>query len=415
MRILVIGKGGREHALAWKFAQNKNVENIFVMPGNDGISFENKCKCVNIDDIDEILDFAKKESIDITFVGSEEYLAKGIVDKFKENKLNIIGPERKAARLESSKVFAKNFMQKYGVQTADYITFDNLYETRSYIENLKNSKYPLVIKADGLAGGKGVFICNNLEESEKALNELMEKSFFKEAARKIVLERYLSGFETSLFILLDGENYNILCFSKDHKKLLEEDKGPNTGGMGAITPHPDIKEELREVIDQKIIFPTLNGLKKEGLFYKGVLYIGLLIENDEPYVLEYNVRFGDPEAQSILYLMKNDLLDIVNSLQNENINNCEIQWNNEFSLCLTICTKDYPFSYNVGEKIIIDPTITSKIFYAGVKLEDKDLVTNGGRVLNIVNSGKTLKEVREKVYRDVDKIFFKSRYYRKDI
>ncbi|PNR93829.1 phosphoribosylamine--glycine ligase [Petrotoga sp. HWHPT.55.6.3] len=420
MKVLVVGKGGREHTIAWKLSQSKDIEKVFVAPGNDGISIENKCECLKIESIKEILNFVKNNNIDITIVGSEEYLANGIVDKFEESNLKIIGPSQNAAQLESSKIFAKSFMKRHNVQTASFNTF---IELKDALEYSKKASYPLVIKADGLAAGKGVFICNSYKDSTQALNELMKEEKFGEAGRKIVVEEYLKGFEASVFLLMDGRNYKFFNVSKDHKKLLEKDQGPNTGGMGAITPHPDVDEKLTKIIFQKIINPTIKGLEEEGLLYKGFLYIGLIIKKentlngvkDEPFVLEYNVRLGDPEAQSMLYLLKSDFSDIINDIEEERVNTTNIEFYDGFSFCLVLSSEGYPFSYAKGERITIKPEITSKIFYSGVKKDGEDLLTNGGRVLSIVNKANTLEEARNIVYEEAEKIHFKSKYYRKDL
>jgi len=428
LQVLVVGKGGREHAIAWKLSQSEDVEKVFIVPGNDGISIENKCECLKIDSIEEIINFVKNNNVDMTIVGSEEYLANGIVDKFEESNLRIIGPDQKAAQLESSKIFAKSFMKRHNVQTASFNTF---VELKDALEYSRKASYPLVIKADGLAAGKGVFICNSYEDSTQAINELMKEEKFGESGKKIVVEEYLKGFEASVFLLMDGRNYKFFNVSKDHKKLLENDQGPNTGGMGAITPHPDVDEKLTKIIFQKIVNPTIKGLEEEGLLYKGFLYIGLIIEKetpgtgsgentlngvkDEPYVLEYNVRLGDPEAQSILYLLKSDFIDIINDIEEERVNTTNIEFYDGFSFCLVLSSEGYPFSYTKGERITINPGITSKIFYSGVKKDGEDLFTDGGRVLSIVNKADTLEEVRNIVYDEAEKIHFKSKYYRKDL
>jgi len=412
MKILVVGKGGREHALAWRFAQSDKVDEVYVAPGNEGISLEKKCSVVDATTVEQILNFAKSKKIDLTFVGSEDYLANGIVDVFREENLAIIGPEKKSAHLESSKVFSKQFMRRNNVQTANFEVFDN---ANNAINFAKKTNYPVVVKADGLASGKGVFICDNFEQAFKAIEEMMVESRFSDAGKNIVIERFLNGFEASLFLLLDARNYKFFNFSKDHKKLLDGEKGPNTGGLGAITPHPSIDGRLMKKIDKKVILPTINGLEKEDIFYKGILYIGLLIENGEPYVLEYNVRLGDPEAQSILYLLKSDILELSENIVESNIMDSKIEWYDGYSLCLVLCSEGYPFSYMKGEKIHFEPRIGSKIFFSGVKKVGSDLVTNGGRVLSLVNRAATLEEARKAVYQDAERIHFNSKYYRKDI
>ena len=303
-------------------------------------------------------------------------------------------------------------MKRNKIQTANFEIYEHSNEAINYAKTIN---YPVVIKADGLASGKGVFICNHFNEACDAVKSLMEESKFLEAGKKIVIEDYLNGFEASLFLVLDGNNYKILTYSKDHKKLLNGDKGPNTGGLGAITPHPDINERMKKLINEKIIIPTVEGLRKEDLFYKGILYIGLLIENGEPYVLEYNVRLGDPEAQSILYLLKSDLVDLCKGIIETKIINSEIEWHNGYSLCLVLCSKGYPLSYKKGEKITFQSNINSKIFFSGVKKEGMDLLTDGGRVLSIVNRSETLEKVREVIYEDAQKIDFESKYYRSDL
>ncbi|WGS64701.1 phosphoribosylamine--glycine ligase [Marinitoga aeolica] len=410
MKVAVIGNGGREHAIAWKISQNPKIDKIYCIPGNGGTAVEKKCENVYIDNIDEIVNFAKKNNIELTIVGPEKYLVEGIVDEFKKNNLKIIGPDKEASKLEGSKIYAKNFAKKYGVQTAEYQFFNNIKEANEYI---KNAKYPLVIKADGLAAGKGVIIAQNIKEAENALYDFMEKDIFVGAGKNIVVEEYLNGYEMSVFVLFDGYNYKIFQTAKDHKKIYDGEKGPNTGGMGAISPHPEYKNSLVKKIENKIIIPTISGIVKEGLNYKGIIFIGLMIVNEEPYLLEYNIRFGDPETQAMLLLLESDLLEIFEHIIDEKLDEIEIKWKNKVSCCIVAASEGYPLKYEKGKEININTE--SLVFQAGTKLENRKLLTNGGRVLSVVEVGETYKEAREKAYLSIKNITFDGIYYRNDI
>ncbi|QTA38300.1 phosphoribosylamine--glycine ligase [Thermosipho ferrireducens] len=413
MKVMVIGSGGREHALAWKLAQSKRIKKIYCVPGNGGTALEQKCENVNISDVKDIALFAKENNVKLTVVGPEDYLVNGIVDEFKKYDLKIIGPDKKAASLEGSKVFAKNFAKKYGVQTANYEVFDNYTKALDY---LKNVKFPVVIKADGLAAGKGVTIVNDFSEAQEAVTNLMEKGIFSGAGKRIVVEQFLKGFEMSVFILLDGKSYRIFQTAKDHKKALEGEKGANTGGMGAISPHPEFKGELKRKIQRKIIEPTIEGIIKEKLEYTGILFIGLMIKEDEPYLLEYNVRFGDPETQAILPLLETDLLEVFEHVENRELENLKLKWKNAVSCCVVAASKGYPFNYEKGFEIKVNATSDiSTIFFAGVKYKNGKLLTNGGRVLAVVELGKDILEARYRVYNSIKRVHFKNIYYRKDI
>ncbi|WP_129407992.1 phosphoribosylamine--glycine ligase [Marinitoga lauensis] len=410
MKVAVIGNGGREQAIAWKLSHNSNIEKIYCIPGNGGTALENKCENINLNNINDMVEFAKKENIELTIVGLEKYLVEGIVDVFQKNNLKIIGPDKKASLLEGSKVYAKNFAIKYGIQTAKYNSFDNFEEALKYIKNIE---FPAVIKADGLAAGKGVVIAKDLQDAENTLNDFMNNDIFSGAGKKVIIEEFLEGYEMSVFVLIDGENYKIFQTAKDHKKILEGEKGLNTGGMGAVSPHPMLNDELMKKIKEKIVEPTMLGIKREQLNYNGILFIGLMIQNNEPYLLEYNVRFGDPETQAILPLLETDLFEIFYALSERKLDEIEIKWKDKKSCCVVLAAKGYPVKYEKGNEIKLDTN--ALVFHAGTKLENGKLLTNGGRVLSIVETGKTLEEARNKAYNEIEKIKFKDKYYRKDI
>jgi len=410
MNVAVIGNGGREHAIAWKLSQSSKIDKIYCIPGNGGTATEKKCENVNINDIEGIVGFVKKNNIELTVVGPEKYLVDGIVDEFKKNNLKIVGPDKKASKLEGSKIYAKNFAKKYGIQTADYQDFNNIEEAKKYI---KNAEYPLVIKADGLAAGKGVMIVQNLEEAKKILYDFMEKDVFSGAGKRIIIEKYLEGYEMSIFVLFDGYNYKIFQTAMDHKKIYDGEKGYNTGGMGAVSPHPRYMDGLIKKIENKIVIPTISGIIKEKLDYKGIIFIGLMIVDEEPYLLEYNIRFGDPETQAMLPLLESDLLEIFEQIVNERLDETVIKWKDEYSCCVVATSEGYPLNYEKGKEIRINTQ--SRVFHAGTKLENGRLLTNGGRVLSVVETGKTYKEAREKAYKSIKNVKFDKMYYRQDI
>jgi len=411
MKILLIGSGAREHAIAYKLSLSQKVEKIFVAPGNGGTYLENKCRNIGIKNHDELLDFAKNNSIDFTFVGPEQPLADGIVDLFESNGLKIIGPDKFSSQLESSKSFAKKFMNKYNVQTANYKEFSK----KNNIDEITNLiNYPAVIKADGLAAGKGVFISENKENAKKVLKDLFEKEILGKASEKIIIEDAIPDFECSVFTFFDGENAKTFAYSQDHKKLYEGEKGPNTGGMGSITPHPLITEKQKENIINKIINPTIKGIKKEKMNYKGVIFFGVKFKKDEPYLLEYNVRFGDPETQSIMYILETDLVDIFESILNKSLNKIEIKLENKISQCVVVAAKGYPKKYNKNIELNLD-NFNSKIFHAGTKIEENKLLSCGGRIFSIVEKAETLSKTREKIYSQLKSLKNPELYYRKDI
>lgn len=412
MKVLIIGSGGREHATAWKVSQSPLVDKIYCAPGNGGTDKENKCENINIEEIDELLEFAKKENIDLTIVGPEATLVEGIVDKFKENGLKIFGPSKNAAQLEGSKSFSKDFMKKYRIKTAEYEVFD---KAEDAIEYLKECSYPTVIKADGLASGKGVVICENEKEARDAIQQLMIDDIFKGAGLKIVIEEFLDGVEASILSITDGKTIIPFISSKDHKQIFDGDKGPNTGGMGVIAPNFYCSEEVLESFNKDILEPTLEGIKSEELDYIGTIFFGVMITKKGVYLLEYNVRMGDPETQSVLSLLESDYVDLILKAIEGKLDTCTVNWKNAHACCVTAVSKGYPGDYEKGFKISGIENVACKVFVAGAKVEGDSLVTSGGRVLNVVATGSTLEEAREVAYREIKNIEFQGIYYRTDI
>lgn len=414
MKILLIGSGGREHALAWKLAKNNKVEKIYVAPGNGGTAIEPKCENININvnNIEKLLKFAIDNCVDLTVVGPEEPLTKGIVDKFKSKGLKIFGPSEKAARLEGSKSFSKDFMKKYGVKTAEYQVFYDYNEALNY---LYECKYPIVIKADGLAAGKGVVICEEREEAINTIKSFMIEDIFKGSGKKIVIEEFLEGVEASILSITDGKTIIPFISAKDHKQIFDGGKGPNTGGMGVLAPNPYVTEEVLNDFENNIMNRTLVGIKEEGFDFKGIIFFGLMINKKGVYLLEYNVRMGDPETQSVLYLMESDLLEIIEAALSEELSEIEIKWKSNTCINVVLASKGYPGSFVRGYSIDIADEVKNKVFIAGANLEEGILKTNGGRVLSVVGLGNTIEEAREDAYKTIDKVNFKDKYYRNDI
>lgn len=425
MRVLVIGSGGREHALVWKIAQSKLVDKIFCAPGNGGISQQAECIDIKAEDIPELLDFARKEKIDLTVVGPEAPLAQGIVDEFSNHKLKIFGSNKKAAQLEASKVFAKELMAKYSVPTADFEIFEDIGAARKYIHN---RGVPCVIKADGLAQGKGVAVAKNIAEAEETIDLIMGKRIFGEAGNKVIIEDCLEGQEASIIVITDSKNMLPLASSQDHKRIFDNDTGPNTGGMGAYSPAPAVTPELFKEILDKVIYRTIDGLVKEGIDYRGVLYAGIMITKDGPKVLEFNVRFGDPETQAIFPRLKSDLLEAMlattETKLSKLLNSGGLSWDNRACVCVVCASGGYPGEYEKGKEIFgLAEAAKMKdivVFHAGtkkLKTQNSKLktVTNGGRVLGVTGLGATIKEAINKTYQAVEKISFEGMHYRRDI
>ncbi|EES51076.1 phosphoribosylamine--glycine ligase [Clostridium botulinum] len=412
MKLLLIGSGGREHALAWKLGKSEKVEKIFVAPGNGGTATHDKCENINITDIDELIAFAKKEAVDITIVGPEDPLTEGIVDEFKKENLKIFGPAKDGAMLEGSKSFSKDFMKKYGVKTAEYATFISVHEALEYLENCT---YPTVVKADGLAAGKGVIICENKEEAIEAVNTCMVDDAFNGAGQKIVIEEFLEGVEASILSITDGKTIIPFLSAKDHKQIFDDGKGPNTGGMGVLAPNPYVTEEVLLDFKENIMNKTLVGIKEEGFDFKGIIFFGLMITKKGTYLLEYNVRMGDPETQSVLYLMESDLLEVIEAALNEELDKTQIKWNKGVCINVVLASNGYPNKFNKGYEINIDEKIKDKVFLAGAKYEDGILKTSGGRVLSVIGCGENVEEARKEAYSNINKVTFKGAYCRKDI
>lgn len=411
MNVLIVGSGGREHAIAWKCAQSKKIDKVFVAPGNPGM--EDVAQLIQLQNTEELIRFVKSEGIQFTIIGPEQPLAEGIADEFAKAGLPVIGPSKLAAEIEGSKVFAKTFMKKYHIPTAGFQIFDEIVPALNYI--LKKD-FPLVIKVDGLAAGKGVFICDNYTEAETILNHIIHFGMFGDAGSRVVVEECLQGEEVSLFAFTDGEHFVSTILSQDHKQLLDGDKGPNTGGMGAYAPAFFIND-LKKQIDEQIIAPTLKGMRKERRTFRGILYAGVMLTENGPQVLEFNCRLGDPETQVILPILDNDLINVCEAILNESINEVELNWKNKSAVNVVIASGGYPGAYEKGYPIkgldkVSDDTL---IFFAGVKKEKDTLLTNGGRVLSLTALGNDLQDAQGKVYKEIKKVSFTNSYYRTDI
>ena len=430
MKVLVVGKGGREHALAWKIAQSFYVDKLFCFPGNAGIAEVAEIPDIADDSVGSLLDFAIKESIDLTVVGPEDYLAKGIVDAFEAKGLRIFGVNKEAARLESSKAFAKEVMKSAKIPTAAYSTVTD-FESGNKI--LKTSKYPVVLKADGLAAGKGVIICATYEDAASELSQMLGGKF-KAAGAKVVIEEFLKGEELSLLLLTDGKTVKRLLFSQDHKALNDGDTGLNTGGMGAYTPVKSGTDELYEKVDRTVTQPLLNELKKRGINYRGILYIGLMVVDGEPFVLEYNVRFGDPETEPLMFMLISDIVPYFWAVsgkegsqadKNGSLPLCttlealpELVWRSGYGMCVVLASGGYPEGYEKGKIILGLDSVDENcvVFHAGTKFDASGkIVTDGGRVLMVTSSGKNIAEAVENTYKNVERITFDKVYFRHDI
>jgi phosphoribosylamine---glycine ligase len=418
MKILVVGSGGREHALCWKIKRSSMTEEIYCAPGNAGIAQIARCVPLNAGDFPGLADFVKKKGIDLTVVGPEVPLAAGIVDYFKSRGLEIFGPDKKAANLEASKVFAKDIMKKYGVPTASYNVFSNTADALEFLKGVPIEK-KLVVKADGLAAGKGVIICAKRQEAEDAVRQIMADKVFGSAGSEVVIEEFLEGEEVSVQIFLDGSSYSIMAAAQDHKRADDNDEGPNTGGMGAYAPAPLFDSALREKTEKKIIAPLIEGLKKEGIDYRGVLYIGLMVDRGEPWVLEFNCRFGDPETEVVLPLLETDLVEIMLKINAKQLDKIKLNWYNKSAACVVLASGGYPGNFEKGKEILgLEAAVARKdtvVFHAGTSSAGNKTVTSGGRVLVVTSLGPDLRGAVSRAYDAAAKISFDKMHYRKDI
>ncbi len=416
MKILIIGAGGREHAIAWKIAQNPQVTKIYAAVGNAYDTLLENCENINLNTIEEIVGFAKEQHIDLTIVGSEGLLVAGIVDTFHANGLRIFGANQQAALLEGSKSFAKRFMQRYGVKTAKSQDFT---DSQLALDYIRQQPCPIVVKASGLAAGKGVIICQTHRQAEQAIKEIMVQKAFADAGDTVVVEEFLDGVEVSILSITDGKTILPFISAKDHKKIGESETGLNTGGMGVIAPNPHYTRTIEKQFIDDILQPTLKGLQAEQMDFAGIIFFGLMVTDDGVYLLEYNMRLGDPETQAVLPLLENDLLTLIQQAQNKTLDNVTLQWRDANACCVVLTAEGYPVSYMKGSIITGIDNITSgdnsQLFLAGVKRENGQYYTNGGRVLNVVGIADTAKGARETAYQLVDQIEFSGKYYRQDI
>lgn len=412
MKILVIGSGGREHAIIKKIKQNKNVSEIYAIPGNGGIERDAICIDIKATDINAIKDFAKKNNIDYAIVTPDDPLVAGLVDALEEIKIPCFGPNKNSAIIEGSKVFAKNLMKKYKIPTAEYETFESYDKA---IEYLKTAPMPTVIKADGLALGKGVIIAETKEKAFDTVKNIMKDKAFGKSGDRIVIEEFLEGVEVSILSFTDGKTIIPMISSMDHKRIGDKDTGLNTGGMGTIAPNPYYTKEIAKECFDKIFIPTISAMNKESRTFKGCLYFGLMITKDGAKVIEYNCRFGDPETQVILPLLKSDLLDIMIATTNGNLDKVKVEFENKSAACIIMASEGYPLEYKKGLAINIPKDIIERVYFAGVKKENEKLLTNGGRVLGITNIADTLDKAIKLSYEDAKQISFEGAYYRKDI
>tara|TARA_Y100000739_G_C20596492_1_gene460561 strand:+ start:317 stop:1612 length:1296 start_codon:yes stop_codon:yes gene_type:complete len=419
MKVALLGSGGRECALAWKISQSSLLEKLYILPGNPGTVKYGENINIKVTDFKSIENFVKKEKIDVLVVGPELPLVEGIVDflykKIQKKDLLIIGPNKEAASLEGSKDFAKAFMKKNNIPTANYKSFnkDNIKEGYSFLDSLKP---PYVLKADGLAAGKGVLIIDDLEQAKKELSLMIKNKKFGNASNKVVVEEFLEGTEISVFVLTDGESYEILPHAKDYKRVFEKDKGPNTGGMGAVSPVPFCDRFFLDKVENVIIKPTIKGLKDTGIKYQGFIFFGLIVVGKDPYVIEYNVRLGDPETEVILPRIKSDILDLFLGIKNNTFSEKDIFINNESAATIMLVSDGYPDKYEKNKVIKnLDLIKNSLVFHAATKVKNQDILSNGGRVMAVTSKGKDLETALRKVYFDAEQIDFENKFFRKDI
>lgn len=416
MKILIVGSGGREHAIAWKIAQSPKVEKIYCAPGNAGIAEYAECVDIKAMEFDRLAAFAKEHGVDLTVVGMDDPLVGGIVDVFEAQGLRVFGPRKNAAILEGSKAFSKDLMKKYHIPTAAYENFDNAEEALAYLET---AKFPIVLKADGLALGKGVLICNTLAEAQDGVREIMTDKKFGQAGNRMVIEEFMTGREVSVLTFVDGKTIRIMTSAQDHKRAGDGDTGLNTGGMGTFSPSPFYTKEIDAWCMEHIYQPTVDAMRAEGREFKGIIFFGLMLTADGPKVLEYNARFGDPETQVVLPRMKTDIVDVFNACVDGTLDQIELEFEDNAAVCVVLASDGYPVSYKKGYVIHGLEHFRDKdgyyVFHAGTAASPNGIVTNGGRVLGVTAKGATLKEARANAYEAVKWIDFENKYFRHDI
>lgn len=416
MKVLIVGSGGREHAIAWSVSKSPKVEKIYCAPGNAGIGTLAECVDISAMELEQLADFAEENKIDLTIVGMDDPLVAGIVDVFEQRGLRVFGPRKNAAILEGSKAFSKDLMKKYNIPTAAYETFDT---PELAIQYLETSKYPIVLKADGLALGKGVLICKTKEEAIEGVKNLMLDKQFGSAGERIVIEEFLEGREVSVLCFCDGTHILPMTSAQDHKRAKDGDKGLNTGGMGTFSPSPFYTDEVKEFCEKYVYQPSMDAMKEEGRDFIGIMFLGLILTKEGPKVLEYNARFGDPEAQVVLPRMKNDIIDVINACIDGTLDEITLEFENNAAVCVILASDGYPEKYEKGKLIkgleAFDKKENYYIFHAGTKQTEDGIVTNGGRVLGVAAKGKDLKTARQNAYEAVNWVDFSNKYYRSDI
>ena len=417
MKVLIIGSGGREHAIAWKVAQNPKVEKIYCAPGNGGIGQTAECVPIGAMEFDKLAAFAKAEKIDLTIVGMDDPLVGGVVDVFEKEGLRVFGPRKNAAILEGSKAFSKDLMKKYNIPTAAYENFDDPEDAIAYLK--EKAEFPIVLKADGLALGKGVLICNTLEEAEEGVKTIMLDKKFGSAGNTLVIEEFMTGREVSVLSFVDGKTIKTMTSAQDHKRAKDGDQGLNTGGMGTFSPSPFYTKEIDEFCQKNIYQPTVDAMAAEGREFKGIIFFGLMLTENGPKVLEYNARFGDPEAQVVIPRMKNDMVEVCEACIDGTLDQIQLEFEDNAAVCVVLASEGYPVSYEKGFPIEGLENFEGKegyyVFHAGTALKDGRIVTNGGRVLGVTAKGATLKEARKNAYAATEWIRFENKYMRHDI